>query len=313
MASDRKNALVVLGPTASGKTMLGVALARRFGGEIVSVDSRQVYRGLNIGSGKDLEEYSAGGKTVPYHLIDVVDLNNEFNLFRFQRSFVDAFAEIEKRSALPVVVGGTGLYLESVLNGYRLVEAPEDPALREELSVLPDDALFERLRALKDSLHNTTDTGNRARLIRAIEIETYAKTHTAEAMPPVRALILGIRWEREELHRRIEKRLRERVRAGMIEEVEGLVAKGVRKETLRFLGLEYRFVTDYLDGAIKNKNDLIQKLNSAIRNFAKRQETWFRRMERNGTEIHWIDRADPDAAHAIAARHFYERSDSTLS
>ena len=296
MESEKKNALVVLGPTASGKTSLGVALALAHGGEVVSADSRQLYRGLNIGSGKDLHEYTVDGKSVPYHLIDIVNLDHEFSVFEYRKRFFEVFTALQQRSALPVVVGGTGLYLEAVLKGYEMVEVPEDPRLRTELAAEKQDDLVARLRDLKPDMHNTTDLENRERLTRAIEIETYSKNHSPAPTPKVDALILGTRWDRRELHERIEKRLRERIDAGMIDEVEGLIAGGVAPERLRLLGLEYRFITDHLDGKIRNKNDLIQKLNSAIRNFAKRQETWFRRMERNGVPIHWIGRADIDEA-----------------
>ena len=303
MGDEGKNCIVVLGPTASGKTALGVRLAHALGGEVISADSRQVYRGLDIGSGKDLEEYVVGGNPVPYHLIDVVGLEREFNVFEYQRRFFEIFEQLIGRGAAPVVVGGTGLYLEAVLKGYRMVEAPEDPELREELSTLSNEELEARLRSSNTRVHNVTDLGDRERTVRAIEIAAYSSGHEAEPAPELRPLVLGTRWERSALHGRIAARLKERLNAGLIEEVEGLLAAGVGVERLRSLGLEYRFVTEYLEGAIKNRNDLFQKLNVAIRNFAKRQETWFRRMERNGTEIQWIAEADVEEAleHACAA------------
>lgn len=304
MHSNGKNVLVVLGPTASGKTTLGVQLARAHGGEIVSADSRQVYRGLDIGSGKDLGEYIVANTSIPYHLIDVVDLPYEFSVFEYQRRFFDTLESLQTRRALPVVVGGTGLYLEAILNGYRMVDTPENPALRAELADLSHDTLVARLESLKGALHNVTETHDRSRLVRAIEIADFSRTHEPEPTPYIDALILGTRWDRAELHDRIARRLRERLEAGLIEEVRALLDSGVSTDTLRFLGLEYRFVTDFLEGAIKNKNDLFQKLNGAIRNFAKRQETWFRRMERNGAEIHWINNADPAEALAISRQYF---------
>lgn len=304
MHANGKNILVVLGPTASGKTSLGVHLAHAHGGEVISADSRQVYRGLDIGSGKDLDEYTLGEKTIPYHLIDVTDLGHEFSVFEYQRRFFQTLESLHTRRALPVVVGGTGLYLASILNGYRMVDTPENPVLRAELADLSHEILIERLESLKGKLHNVTETRDRDRLVRAIEIAAYAQTHEPEPAPPIDALILGTRWDRAKLHDRIARRLRERLDSGMIEEVRVLLDSGISAETLRFLGLEYRFVTDLFEGDIKNKNDLFQKLNVAIRNFAKRQETWFRRMERNGAEIHWINEGDSADALEITRKWF---------
>ncbi len=302
-----KNCIVVLGPTASGKTALGVRLSHALGGEVISADSRQVYRGLDVGSGKDLQEYVVEGSPVPYHLIDVVGLGREFNVFEYQRLFFETFEPLIERGVVPVVVGGTGLYLEAVLKGYRMVEAPVDAELREELSTLSEEELEARLRSLKTRVHNVTDLGDRERTMRAIEIAEYSSGREPEPAPDLRPLILGTRWERAALHGRIAARLKERLNAGLIEEVEGLLATGVGVERLRSLGLEYRFVTDYLEGAIKNRNDLFQKLNVAIRNFAKRQETWFRRMERNGAEIHWIAEANLEQALECACVAFPNR------
>jgi tRNA dimethylallyltransferase len=278
------NLVVVLGPTASGKTRLGVELARRLGGEVISADSRQVYRGMDIGTGKDLEEFGE----VPCHLIDIVDPGHEFNLFEFQRRFFDAFVRIGASGRLPILVGGSGLYLEAVLCGYRLTEARENPALRRELAPLSLEELAARLQALRPTLHNSTDLTDRDRLIRAIEIASVEPVAAVEPLPPLQPLILGIRWERSILRQRITVRLKARLAAGMIAEVEGLLAAGVPAATLDFYGLEYRYVVRHLRGEL-NRNDLFQKLNSAIHDFAKRQETWFRRMERNGTPIHWLD------------------------
>ncbi|HPO12404.1 MAG TPA: tRNA (adenosine(37)-N6)-dimethylallyltransferase MiaA [Candidatus Hydrogenedentes bacterium] len=296
MDKERKKTLVVLGPTASGKTRLGVQLAHVFDGEILSADSRQVYRGLDIGSGKDLNEYVVDGEPILYHLIDLVDLDTEFNVFMYQKAFFEALENVQHHGKLPVVVGGTGLYLEAVLKGYRMVEAPENPVLRAELSDLSLDQLAERLRALKPDIHNTTDIKDRGRCIRAIEIAAFGQTHTPEPTPPLHPLVLGARWPRPVLLNRISKRLKERLDTGLIEEVEHLHDYGYSWQRLGLLGLEYRFVSQYLQGLIKNRNDLFQKLNAAIAQFAKRQETWFRRMERNGVEIHWIDRAHAEDA-----------------
>ena len=296
------NLLVVLGPTASGKTRLGVRLAHAFGGEVVSADSRQVYRGLDIGSGKDLAEYVVDGAPVPYHLIDIVDISEEFSVFNYQKRCFEVLEDLWARGRLPVLVGGTGLYIESVLQGYRMVEAPENPALRAALTDMSLDALAERLRALKPRLHNTTDLNDRGRLVRAIEIAEHAATHEAEPAPRIEPVILGTEWPRDVLRARIRERLVARIEQGMIEEVERLRADGVTLERLRLLGLEYRHVADFLDGRIKNRNDLIQKLSSAIYQFARRQMTWFRRMGRHGATIHWIPLADFDAAYGVVAK-----------
>ncbi len=302
--AESSKVLVVLGPTASGKTALGVQLAKTHGGEIISADSRQVYRGLNIGAGKDLEEYSLDGADIPYHLIDIVGLDREFNVFEYQRRFFEVLQSLRAKGVVPMAVGGTGLYLESVLKGYRMVDVPENPELRAELAPLPHEELVQRLHALKQDLHNTTDTEDRHRLVRAIEIATHTRTHEPEPTPSLDPLILGIQYERQELYERIARRLRQRLEEGMIEEVETLRKQGVSDEKLRFLGLEYRYITDFLEGEIKNRNDLFQKLNGAIRRFAKRQGTWFRRMERNGAAIHWIKNGDYGTAFEITQKAF---------
>ncbi len=291
----RFDLLVILGPTASGTTRLGVELARRLDGEIVSADSRQLFRGMDIGSGKDLAEYGE----VPYHLIDILEPGAEFNVFLFQHRFLEAFAAIRGRGRLPLLVGGTGMYLESVLKGYRLVAVPENPVLRAELAPLSVAELGERLRAVSDRLHNTTDLLLPDRIMRAIEIALYERDHAPEPLPDIRPLIFGVRWERGVLRERITRRLKERLEGGLIEELERLHAGGIPWERLEFYGLEYRFVARYLKGEL-NESDLFQKLNGAIHDFAKRQDTWFRRMERNGTAIHWLDGAGDPLAEALA-------------
>jgi len=297
-----KNLLVILGPTASGKTRLGVDLARACGAEILSVDSRQVYRGLDIGSGKDLEEYVVGGRTVPYHLIDIVDLDIEFSVFDFQRRFFETFESLQKRGTPAIGVGGSGLYLEAVLKRYRMVDVPPDQLLRSELGNTPIEDLRLRLKALRPT-HNTTDLEDVDRLIRAIEIAEYSSRHEPEPAPAIDALVLGVRWDRKILRRRIRARLGARLEAGLIEEVEALHSNGVPWEKLSFLGLEYRFVSQFLRGEIRNRNDLEQKLASAICAFAKRQETWFRRMQRQGVAIHWVEEgATSEALQAIERR-----------
>jgi len=239
---------------------------------------------------------------VAYHLIDIVDLDVEFSVFDLQKLFFEVFEELEAKRTTPIVVGGSGLYLESILSEFRMVEVPEDAGLRAELESEATERLIERLRGLR-KLHNRTDLEDRGRLIRAIEIAEHSATHEPEPSPEIRALVLGIRWDRRVLRDRIGKRLAERMREGLINEVQRLHDAGVSWEKLEFLGLEYRFVSDYLRGVIKNENDLRQKLSSAICAFAKRQETWFRRMERQGTMIHWIEGGDLELARRVLAVH----------
>ena len=302
MPEEARNLLVVLGPNASGKTRLGVKLAHALSGEVISADSRQVYRGLDIGAGKDLEEYTCEGKRIPYHLIDVVGLEDEFNVFDYQQRFYEVFKILRARGVLPVMVGGTGLYLESVLKAYKMVQVPEDSQLRNELDRLSAEELKEKLVEVKERLHNVSDFGSRERMIRAIEIAVHTKTDEPPEAPRIRPLVLGTRWERRELRERIAVRLRERIRAGMIEEVEGLRAAGVPWERLDALGLEYRYIADFLRGNIATTDDLISDLAIAIGRFAKRQESWFRRMERGGIEIHWVEKADFETAMQIVKK-----------
>lgn len=282
------NLLAVLGPTASGKTRLAVALAEELGGEIISADSRQVFRAMDIGTGKDLHEYGH----VPYHLIDICEPGNEFSVFAFQRLFIRAFEEITGRERLPLLCGGTGMYLDAALRGYRLVKVPEDEALRAELKQKCDAELAAMLRELRPDQHNSSDLTDRDRTVRAIEIARHEALHRSdpEPFPDIRPLVIGIRWERPELRRRITERLGQRLESGMIQEVERLHDSGISWERLDYYGLEYRFVGAYLRGE-SNRNDLFQRLNGAIHAFAKRQETWFRRMEKHGVTIHWVDGA----------------------
>ena len=296
------NLLTILGPTASGKTRLAVALARELGGEIVSADSRQVFCGMDIGTGKDLHEYGE----VPYHLIDVLDPGDEFSVFAFQRLFYEAFEDIKSRGGLPILCGGTGLYLDAVLRGYRMLAVPEDALLRTELESSNDTELTAMLLELRPDQHNSTDLLDRNRTIRALEIALYEAGHeaAAEPLPDIRPLVIGILWDRSELRRRITERLRQRLEYGMIEEVQGLHASGVAWERLDYYGLEYRFVGAYLRGEL-TRNDMLQKLNSAIHLFAKRQSNWFRRMEKHGLLIHWVEGGgDPlDEARNIIRQH----------
>lgn len=277
--------LVILGATAGGKTTLAVEVARALGAEIISADSRQVYRGMDLGTGKDLAEYGA----TPYHLIDIAEPGTEYNLFSFQRDCFAAIEDIRSRGRLPLICGGTGMYLDAVLRGYRLVEVAENLDLRAELAPLSDDELRARLLVLKPQQHNRTDLGDRERLLRAIEIAV-GESAVLPLSPPlsITPLVFGLRWPREVLRQRIAVRLQQRLDEGMIDEVARLHDQGVSWESLEFYGLEYRFIAQHLQGKL-NRNDMIQKLRSAICQFAKRQETFFRRMEKKGVEIDWLD------------------------
>ncbi len=286
MDKSNSNLLVILGATAGGKTGLAVAAARRFNAEIISADSRQVYRGMDLGTGKDLPEYGE----VPYHLIDIAAPGTEYNVFQFQRDCFIAIEEIWTRDRLPILCGGTGLYLDALLRGYRLVEVAENPILRSELEPLSDVQLAEHLLVLKPGQHNRTDLNDRQRLIRAIEIAEgeRAAVDTLPPLPQLRPLVFGLKWPREILRQRIALRLQQRFDAGMIDEVQQLHDTGVAWQQLEFYGLEYRLIAQHLQDKL-NRNDLQQKLRSAIGQFAKRQETFFRRMEKQGVSIHWLD------------------------
>ncbi len=278
--------LVVLGSTASGKTKLAVELAKMLNGEIISADSRQVYRGLDIGSGKDLDEY----QDINHHLIDIVDPGYEYSIFDFQKDVINAYQKINDNNKLAIMAGGSALYVDSILKGYRLIEVPENIELRAKLSTLSHQALVNKLISLKPNLHNTTDIIERDRLVRAIEIAEgeQAAKDTINDFPTLNPLIFAIKWPRETIRQRITQRLKARMEQGLIEEVEQLHMQGVSWETLYFYGLEYRFIAQHLQGQL-SKNDCFQKLNSAIHQFSKKQDTWLRRLERNGTKIYWLD------------------------
>lgn len=284
--------LAVVGPTASGKTSLAVDVALAVSGaEIISADSRQVYRGMDIGTGKDLAEYERGGVVVSSHLLDIVDAGEKYNLFEFQRDFLSAYNDIKERGAFPVMCGGSGLYVESVLKGYRLLPVPENPALRESLEEKSLEELTEILSRYK-MLHNNTDTDTKKRAIRAIEIEEYYRTCPAEEryFPQINCLTIGVSVDREVRRNRITRRLHERLDAGMVDEVRGLLEKGVTAEQLMYYGLEYKYLTQYIIGEL-SYDDMVKGLEIAIHQFAKRQMTWFRGMEKRGVHIHWVDAA----------------------
>ena len=280
--------ITVLGPTASGKTRFAVQLADRLGAEIISGDSRQVYRRMDLGTGKDLDDYRIGDRNVPYHLIDIVEPGTKYNVFEYQRDFLEAYNDIHRRGCKAVLCGGTGLYIESVLRAYRLSPVPQNPELRERLA----DKSLEELTALLatyKSLHNTTDVDTAQRAIRAIEIEEYYRQTPLDRrpFPKIESLTLGVDVSREVRRERISQRLRKRLDEGMCGEVERLLAEGIKPEDLIYYGLEYKYVTLYVTGQI-TFDEMAQQLEIAIHQFAKRQMTWFRGMERRGTPILWI-------------------------
>ena len=295
---EHNRMITILGPTASGKTSIAAALASRIGGEIISADSRQVYRRMDIGTGKDLADYEVGGKHIPYHLIDIAEPGYKYNLFEYQRDFHTAYDDITSRGRTPVLCGGTGLYIEAVLNGYALSPVPQNQKLRDSLSAKSLDELTAMLKALKEqtgsNMHNRSDVDTVQRAIRAIEIETYNLQHPMpeREMPGISSLVIGVDVDRETRRRRISDRLEARLHEGMIDEVKGLLAEGVSAESLMYYGLEYKFVTEYVTGKT-TYNDMLSRLEIAIHQFAKRQMTWFRGMERRGIHINWIDASLP--------------------
>lgn len=292
------NLITVLGPTATGKTSFAVNLANELCNcEIISCDSRQVYRGMDIGTGKDLSDFFISeSKKINYHLIDIVDPGYEYNVYEYKKDFKKVFLELtEERKILPILCGGSGLYLEAVLDNYELLDVPVNKTLREELKNKVDDELLELFKSYKTSLHNTTDVLYRKRLVRAIEIADYYANIDNDKSEiildnslNIKPIIFGLLFDRKIVRERITTRLKERLKEGMIEEVESLLNCGVTKEKLVYYGLEYKFISQYITGDF-NYNDMFQKLNSAIHQFSKRQATWFRRMEKNGFKINWID------------------------
>lgn len=287
--------ITILGPTACGKTALAAALAANIGGEVISADSRQVYRRMDIGTGKDLADYQVGEREVAHHLIDIAEPGSKYNLFQYQRDFRVAYEDIRSRGALPILCGGTGLYIEAVLKGYRLAPVSENKELRESLAGKSLEELTAMLAELKSrkgsALHNTTDVDTSQRAIRAIEIElgqTGGTDVSGEEPEGIDSLVIGISIGREERRARISRRLRQRLEGGMVEEVRSLLSSGIPAEDLIYYGLEYKYVTEYVIG-LTSYDDMLSRLEIAIHQFAKRQMTWFRGMERRGTTIHWID------------------------
>ena len=281
--------ITILGPTASGKTSLATALADKLGTEIISGDSRQVYRRMDLGTGKDLADYTIEGRSVPYHLIDIVEPGYKYNVFEYQRDFLKAYESIVAKDKLPVLCGGTGMYIESVLKGYRLLPVPENPELRASLEGKSLEELTRILEGYK-KLHNLTDVDTAKRAIRAIEIEEYYKQQPLEyrEFPSLKSLIIGVDIDRELRREKITRRLKQRLDEGMVEEVRGLLAEGISAENLIYYGLEYKFLTQYAIGELTYE-EMFHQLETAIHQFAKRQMTWFRGMERRGFVIHWLD------------------------
>ena len=309
--------ITILGPTACGKTALAVSLAAKTGGEIISADSRQVYRGMDIGTGKDLSEYQMDGKQIPYHLIDIEEAGQKYNLFRFQEDFNAAYEDITSRGVQPILCGGTGLYMEAVLKGYALSPVPQDNNLRKKLSTRSLGELKELLIWLKarngSAMHNETDVDTVSRAVRAIEIEFHNLRHPVDTrrVPAVGSLIVGLDVDRDIRRERITARLKARLEEGMVEEVRGLLEKdGITKEDLMYYGLEYKYVTAYVVGEMSYE-DMFNQLEIAIHQFAKRQMTWFRGMERRGFNIHWLDASIPMADKLAQIERWMEQEDET--
>jgi len=281
--------VTILGATASGKTNVAANLAKYLDGEVISADSRQVYRGMSIGTGKDLEDYTVDGVAIPYHLIDIVDAGYEYNVFEYQRDFVTAFINIQSRGKFPVLCGGSGMYIEAVLKGYKLINVPVNEKLRETLRDKSMDELSELLKNYKE-IHNTSDIETVKRVIRAIEIEEYYLTHpeTDTFYPEINSLIVGIKFDRDSRRRRITQRLKQRLDNGMIDEVKALLDKGITPDALIYYGLEYKYLTQYIIGEL-SYDQMFTQLETAIHQFSKRQMTWYRHMEKNGFFIRWLD------------------------
>ena len=289
------NLATILGPTASGKTGVAARLASRINGEIISADSRQVYRGMDLGTGKDYQDYIVNGKPIPYHLIDIVDAGTEYNVFEYQKDFLNVFQDLTSRGKFPVLCGGSGMYLEAVLKNYKLIQVPHNEELRSRMQGKTLEELTAILTQYKSNLHNQTDIENHKRALRAIEIEEYYLDHPEidTGMPDIRSLVVGVKYDRLSRRRRITTRLKQRLDEGMLNEVQKLLDSGLAPEKLIYYGLEYKYMTLHLTGEL-SFDEMFEQLKTAIHQFAKRQMTWFRRMERQGIHIHWLDGYLPD-------------------
>jgi tRNA dimethylallyltransferase len=299
--------IAIIGPTASGKTTFAAHLAHRLNGEIISADSRQVYMQMNLGTGKDYRDYVVHGVQIPCHLMDIVKPGYHYSIFEYHRDFLKTYWDIRNRNKLPILCGGSGMYIEAATLGYRLDEVPYNKTLRESLALKSEEDLIAQLLALKP-LHNDTDTDTREHILRALEIAIFYRDNPiiVQNNPTIKTLYIGVKFDRATERSRITERLRNRMQAGLIDEVRNLLDSGVEAETLRYYGLEYRFITDYLQG-LTNEHTLFSLLNTAIHQFAKRQRTWFRRMERKGCEIHWFSGDTPLDERIEAALSLYER------
>ncbi len=304
------NLITILGPTAVGKTRLAALLAQKFNGEIISADSRQVYRGMDLGTGKDLKDYEVEGKTIPSHLIDVFDPKQEYNLFLFYKMFFEAYHKIELNNKIPFLAGGTGLFLHSILKDYKLGEVEFDKNRYDELNELDYDELAYRLVELQPKQHNTTDLVTKDRVIRALMIVEEKNLKSIEHKREINSLVIGVSLPRDVVRKRITLRLKERLQGGMIEEVERLISEGVSYERLLQLGLEYKFVAMFLRKEL-TRDEMFERLNVAIHQFSKRQMTWFRKMEREGIEINWIDGADYEQAEKIIIQKYFNADTSS--
>ncbi|KUG25320.1 trna dimethylallyltransferase [hydrocarbon metagenome] len=296
------NLITLLGPTAVGKTKLAAELAYHFNGEIISADSRQVYVGMDIGTGKDLDDYIINNVQVPHHLIDVISPKHEFDLYKYTKLFKSAYNDITARKKTPFLVGGTGLYLHSILTNYKLVDVDFSSNRAKELLRMNEDELRKVLLELKSGLHNTTDLIDKERIMKAILISE-SRSAVDNSEKRINSLTIGVKLDRDLIKQRITHRLKERLASGMIDEVKSLVRNGVTHDKLKFFGLEYKYVSQFLQGSL-SYNDMYQKLNSAIHNFAKRQMTWFRKMEREGINIHWINGADFNQAKTLIKKEY---------
>ena len=304
------NLVTILGPTASGKTSISAHLAATINGEVISADSRQVYKGMDLGTGKDYDDYLVDNMLVTSHLIDIEDAGKHYNVYRFQNDFARIFSDISSRGKFPVLCGGSGLYIEAVLNNYKLIQVPPNRELREELEGKSMDELTDILKSLKPDLHNKTDIETDRRAIRAIEIEKYYSSNQQmdSGLPVICSLNIGVAFDREIRRDRISQRLRQRLEAGMIEEVKSLLESGLTPEQLIYYGLEYKYLTLYVTGEL-SYSQMFERLEIAIHQFAKRQMTWFRGMEKRGTNIHWIDGNLPMEEKIAFIRRLLEKTD----
>ncbi|HEX2935681.1 MAG TPA: tRNA (adenosine(37)-N6)-dimethylallyltransferase MiaA [Bacteroidales bacterium] len=293
MENTKYNVIVILGPTASGKTAVAANLAYQMKGEIISADSRQIYKKLNLGTGKDYDDYYVNGEPIPFHLIDIADPGMQYNVYEYQKDFIKAYNQLSLKGCVPILCGGSGMYIEAVLEGYQLIQVPVNNELREQLAEKTLEELTSLLKQYK-SLHATTDTDNKKRTIRAIEIAQYCKNNAIPELeyPQLSPLIVAIRFDRSIERERITQRLKDRLNAGMLDEVRELLRSGLTPDQLIYYGLEYKFLTQHIIGQITYE-EMFTLLNTAIHQFAKRQMTWFRRMEKKGFRIHWIDGNTP--------------------